>query len=198
MKGLAGLSIAMFTVLIAVPQVNNAAVIDDLGDSVKMVRQNSRTLEKATDAINACTTKVKNGDLSVSVCDSILQKFIIDVAKWLDENRLPLEDLIYPMTVPDNVYRYTNSDSARVTGTDDFIAIGEHTEIGVRYASFISQFSDECASRINTSDLAAVRPCTEISQSLNDHFRDFNENVKAEYDIIGTGSGLGIESLLDK
>jgi hypothetical protein len=189
MKGLAEVSIAIFAIVFTVPQVH-AGTLDDVGESTKVIRQNNRTLEKATDVINTCTTKVTNGELSKSVCDSVLQKFAIDVSKFLDENRLALEDLIYPVTVPDSVSTYVLLDSANVIGSDDLVAIGEHAEAGISYTNLIQQFAEECASAARMYDLDTVKSCMEMSDSLNDHFRNYNVNVKPEYETIGTDSGL--------
>ena len=161
---------------------------DDMKKSIVQTRENTRTMERITDFMTECTSKVKSGDTSlISTCDSEIQKRNIEMAKFLAENQAAIEELIYPYSIPTNTQALVGLNSSTVTGSDDIATAVEHSDIATSYLELSSKISEECISRAKLSDISAVNSCNTITDSLNSHLREYNQNTKTEFErVLGT------------
>jgi len=164
-----------------------ATLEDDLKGAPSMLRQNNRTIKRVGDFAEQCTDRVSSDPSVTPICDSLLQKFNIDMGKFLVENQNIIEELIYPYTLPSSIHTSTDLSSATVTGTNDRLAAAEHGSISIKYLETVSDISKECSSRAMSNDVAGIKPCMTVMNSLNSHMKEFNQNARSEFDtILGT------------
>jgi hypothetical protein len=176
------LGIVAFLSLVSIPLARAASQLDDVHDSVKLINQNTRTIERITDFTRECTDRIKS-DLSVlPICDSLFQKFNIDVGKFYVENQGEIEEIIYPYTLPSSISTFSGQDSATVIGSNDMDTVVEHTTIAIGYMDTIGTFSTECANVVVAYDLSGAKSCINLAQSLNSYFKVFNDDAKSEFD----------------
>lgn len=167
-----------------------ATVTNDLGDptvrsdSSALIRQNTRILERITEFITECITRMPSEPSLVLTCDSFVQKFNIDFAKFLAEKTLEIEQLVYPYTVPSTVSEFIRLSSSNVTASNDRMILTEHASITLEYFPIVQEVSEECSSRLASYDLNAAQTCMGIMKSLNTHLRTFNENAKPEFEKV--------------
>ena len=162
---------------------------DEVMKTTTQIRENTRTIERISDFMAECTSRVKAADITViSICDSLLQKFNVDMSKFSAENKAAIEDLIYPYTIPSNTQGLLGLNSSSVTGSNDPTVAGEHASLVVSYMELGSKLSGECVSRTELNGISAVKTCNSIRGSLNNHLREFNQNTKTEFErVLGTG-----------
>jgi hypothetical protein len=80
------LGIVAFMSMTSSPLASATSLMDDVQDSVKVIHQNTRTIERLGDFTEQCTARIS--DLSViPICDSLFQKFNIDVGNFYVENQ---------------------------------------------------------------------------------------------------------------
>jgi hypothetical protein len=176
------LGIVAFLSLVSIPLARAASLLDDAHDSVKLINQNTRTIERVTDFTRECTDRIKS-DLSVlPICDSLFQKFNIDVGKFYVENQGDIEEIIYPYTLPSSISTFSGQDSADVIGSNEMATVVEHTTIAMGYMDTIATVSGECANLATSYDLSGAKSCINLMNSLNSYFKVFNENGKSEFD----------------
>ena len=161
---------------------------DDISQSTAKVRENTRTFERMAEFVRECTSTLKAGDTSLaSTCDSLLQKQNIEMGKFFAENQVAIEELIYPYTIPSDTQGLLGLDSSSVIGSNDPAIAIEHGRIGASFMELSSKISDECASKAGLSDMSGVETCISISDSLNSHLREFNQNAEPEFErVLGT------------
>ena len=176
------------TLLVSSAPKSVATFEDDVKKSVIQIRENMRTMERIADFMRECTSKVRSGDTSlISTCDSEIQKRNIEMGKFLAENQVAIEELIYPYSIPTNTPALLGLNSSTVTGSDDIAIAVEHSEIATSYLELASKISEECSSRAELSDISAVNSCNTITDSLNSHLREYNQNTKTEFErVLGT------------
>lgn len=61
-----------------------------------------------------------------STCDSVLQKYNIEMGQFYKENQPIIEELIYPYPIPAAAENSIGQDSSNVTGTSDRTEFLEH------------------------------------------------------------------------
>ena len=161
---------------------------DDLTQSATKIRENTRTMERGTEFVRECSSRVKSGDTPLlSTCDSFLQKQNIEIGKFLAENQVTIEELIYPYTIPSNALTFLAQDSSNVTSSNDLTIVAEHSRAGASFLKLISMIGQECLSKSEANDMSGVKTCISIADSLNSHWREFNQNTKLEFDkVLGT------------
>jgi hypothetical protein len=165
-----------------------AVLEDEIMQSTAKVRENTRTMERIGEFLRECTSTLRAGDTSLnSTCDSLLQKQNIEMGKFFAENQVSIEELIYPYTIPSNAQTFLGLDSSTVTGSNDPTVAIEHGRTGVSFLELSSKISDECVSKLELNDMNGVKTCVSISDSLNSHLREFNQNTKPEFErVLGT------------
>ena len=172
-------------VLIGLPSIPSVAaqsdLLDKLDESLKLIRENTRTTERFTEFVNACTSLVTSGDLSfLSTCDSVTQKYNIEMGKFHKENQLGIEDLVYPYTIPSHAQSAMNLDSSQVIGSTEPEELLEHIDILSGYNDILQKVLHECGSAGRQYDYQQVGKCIDITKSLNEKNRNFNTNAGAE------------------
>ena len=171
-------------------QESLATLTNDLGDSnalsdsTALIRQNLRTVERVTEFISECTNRIASEPSLLLTCDSFVQKFNIDFAKFLAEKKLEIENLIYPYTIPSSVNEFTRLSSLNVTATNDRMILAKHASVALEYFPIVSEMLEECQSRLASYDIRAAQTCIGIMESLNTHFRTFNQNAKPEFEKV--------------
>jgi hypothetical protein len=161
-----------------------ADLSDDLRESTSLIRQNTRTIERVGDFAQECTSRINTDPSLISPCDSLTQKFNIDMGKFYSENQVTVEDLIYPYTLPSKIHEFNDLSSSSVSSTGNVIVAAEHTEMAMDFLSRISDIAEECASKARSYDISGVRTCMDISESLNSHLKEFNQNARLEFDRV--------------
>jgi hypothetical protein len=127
------LGIVSILSLVSIPLARAASLLDDVNDSVKLINQNTRTIERITDFTEQCTDRIKSDMSVLPICDSLFQKFNIDVGKFYVENQADIEEIIYPYTLPSSISTFSGQDSAIVLGSNDMDTVVEHTTIAMGY-----------------------------------------------------------------
>jgi hypothetical protein len=146
-----------------------------------LIGENTRTIERLTKFVNACTNIITSGDISImSTCDSVTQKYNIEMGKFQKEKQLVVEDLIYPFTIPTYSEIATNLNSAQVVGSSNAQDFSEHISTAQEYNDILVRILDECASVSRQYDYTEIGKCIEISKSLNEKNRIFNTNAGTE------------------
>jgi len=154
---------------------------DELDKSTVLIRENTRSLHRFTEFIRACTSLAKSGDLSItSTCDSVIQKFNIEIAKFQKNNQLGIEDLIYPYTIPADVESMMSLDSSIVIGSSNPADLVTHGITSIQYNEISQKVIEECTSSAELYNIDQVGKCIGIFKSLNDYLRNFNTNAGAE------------------
>lgn len=145
-------------------------------------------MERINEFLRECTSTLRAGDTSLySTCDSLLQKQNIEIGKFFVENQAAIEELIYPYTIPSAAQALLGLNSSTVTGSNDSAVAIEHGRTGVSFLKLSSKISDECVSKAELNDMSGVKTCASITDSLNSHLREFNENTKPEFErVLGT------------
>lgn len=178
------LGIVAFLSLVSTPLASASSLSDDASDSVKLINQNTRTIERITDFTEQCTDRIKSDMSVLPICDSLFQKFNIDVGKFYVENQADIEEIIYPYTLPSSISTFSGQDSAIVIGSNDMDTVVEHTKVAMGYMGTIGTFSTECANLIRAYDLSGAKSCINLAQSLNSYFKVFNDDAKPEFDTM--------------
>jgi hypothetical protein len=176
-------------------------VSNDVKKSLKAIRENNRSIERISDFAKECTSLLESGDFSkISACGSVMKKFNIDIGSFFSENKDVVEEMIYPYSIPANATDVQDQDSSSAVSSNDTEVIRKDSKLAADYMNKIAQFAGECASRGQTMDMSAMRSCVDAMNSLNDHFRTFNDNTKTEFNDIlsqGNNAGSSITSSLD-
>src|SRR5678815_1195530 len=74
---------------------------DEMESATKSLRQYTRSTERLTEVAKVCNSRANSGDFSMtSTCDSILQKYNIEMGQFYKENQPIIEELIYPYPIP--------------------------------------------------------------------------------------------------
>ena len=125
----------------------SAALEDDIRNTATLARQNGRTVEQVLSFIQKCGDIAATNRSVISTCDSLAQKFDIDVAKFLVENQGTIEEFLYAYFLPSSVHAFTSLSSTNVTGSTDPMVLAKHLAIISDYSKPISDISTECQSR---------------------------------------------------
>jgi hypothetical protein len=157
---------------------------DELELSTKNMRQYTRSTERLTEFVKICQSRASSGDFSlISTCDSVIQKYNIEMGHFYKENQPIIEELIYPYQIPAAAENSIGQDSSNVTGTSDQNEFLKHGSTTIDYSESIVKVLDEC-SNSSAYDLDMVRKCIAISNSLNDKMKNINTNAKLELDKV--------------
>jgi hypothetical protein len=194
-----GILVILISVSTYFPYVNATSLTNDVKNSLKLIRENNRSIERIGVFAEECTSILQSGDLSkISTCGTVMKKFNIDIGSFFSENKAVIEEMIYPYSIPANATNVLGQDSSSVVSSNDTELVGKDGMLAVDYMTKIGQFSTECSSRGQAEDLSAVRSCVSAMNSLNDHFRTFNDNTVTEFsDILrqrNDGSGSSSSS----
>jgi hypothetical protein len=163
------------------PIIANGALLDELDASIELMGENSRTIQRLTEFTKACTNLISSGDISVlSTCDSVAQKFNIEMGKFQKQNELVIEDLIYPYTIPSHAEIVTNVTSLQVIGSNNPADATKHLSIGQEYNDILLKILEECGSQVRQYNEEGIRKCIDITKSLNEKNRTFNTNAGTE------------------
>lgn len=157
------------------------ALLDELDASIKLMGENSRTIVRLTEFTAACTNLIRSGDISImSTCDSVAQKYNIEMGKFQKENELVIEDLVYPFTIPSHAEIANNLDSLQVIGSNNPENATKHLSVSQEYNDILLQILGECGSLVKQYNEEGIGKCIDITKSLNEKNRIFNTNAGTE------------------
>jgi hypothetical protein len=153
--------------------------------SLDKINENTRTIKRLGDFIDECASLVNFGDRSrIRECDAVSQKFVIDMGKFIAENKNFIEGKIYPYTVPSDVSSKLGQDSRMVVGRADVPTTREHGAETLKYLETLAIFSEECAKASSGFDFGDIEECNYAENSMNVHLREFNSNTQNEFDAV--------------
>ncbi len=116
---------------------------DEIAQSVSQINENKRSMERIGLFARQCNDLVNLKGLSaLPTCDTVVQKFNIDIGKFFAENEAVIESLIYPYTLPLDIQKKLTLNSSKVVGTSDRSVLNEHSNELVGYADKIRDASD--------------------------------------------------------
>lgn len=157
----------------------------DTSSSLDKVDENTRTIKRLTDFFDECYYLINNGDRSrLRECDAVNQKFVIDMGKFIVENKNVIERKIYPYKVPSDVSSKLGQDSRMVVGRADEPTTREHRVETLKYLETLKIFAAECAKASSGFDFDDIEKCNNAENSMNVHLREFNSNTQKEFDAV--------------
>ena len=125
----------------------------------------------------------------IPVCDAVTQKFNVDIGKFFAENQAAIESILYPYTLPSDIQDKLKLNSSEVIGSSDPQVAIQHNNEASGYMEKSATLSESCVSATSL-----LTECMGLFKSLNDHFRDFNTNSQAEFDVILASSSGSMPS----
>lgn len=175
---------------------------DELDVALNLIRDTHRSLERFSEFAVACNNLIESGNLSLMPsCDSVTQKFNIELGHFYKENQPAIERFIYPYSIPSSSKVSMGYNSSNVTGTGNIEQFNNHRQTIQQNLHVISKITDECRYSLSQYDLDKIRECMSLTNALDGKIKIFNTNTKIEIDRVlplgGFDSTLSGNTLLE-
>ena len=160
-------------------------LIDETEVALNLIRDSHRSLERLDEFATVCANLIKSGNLSLMpTCDSVTQKFNIELGHFFKENQLAIERFIYPYSIPSDSERSKGYNSSNVIGTVNREQFRNHIQTNLHNLHFMSKIMGECKYVLSQYDLDKIRQCISLTNALDGKIKIFNTSAKIEMDKI--------------
>jgi hypothetical protein len=189
------IAIAFVIFIVNIPnEFAYAELSDELETTLNLSGQSQRSIDRFFDVIRICNNQLELLNLSfVATCDSVVQKYYIEIGHFFKENQATIERLIYPYTIPATSESLVGQESSNVTGTTDPTKISNHIQTARQYGDIQQIIAGECDNLLSENNVNGIRDCMTLINSLNGKLKIFNSNAQLEIEkILALGNSANL------